>query len=179
MKAMIRLSGALALATIVGCGGDDKSGSSASAGAGGVSGGAASTAAGRAGAGGAGSACNPIIEAVAGPLQLSCPLVELCVASLCATQVVQCFGAGYATFDYSGGQCQAYVTCVAGCNCNQACVAACPSDTTCDTCKSSVMSCATGSCSQEILACVSQGTGGGGGAGGSGGGAGGAGGSSS
>ena len=85
----------------------------------------------------------------------SCQALSDCITTKCASQIAQCYGAGYMSGNYSGGQCQALATCVGGCNCASSCVVGCSSslDAACQACLVTLDSCTSSMCASEAQQC--------------------------
>jgi hypothetical protein len=87
----------------------------------------------------------------AGGGQSSCPQSELdayarCATDNCDAEYKECYGAGYASGNFSG-PCGAQVTCTNKCDCaDDACRKACVSDAACNTCSQKLAQCILGKC---------------------------------
>ncbi len=146
------LASMLALSSVVACGDDEKPGATATtAGAGGQH--AAGGQSGAGGGGGSSNACNPIVRFVGGGMVASCPALDSCLQTQCSNELMQCFGPGYLSGNYAGGQCETEVACFANCNCESTCERACPAaSTACTDCEPALLNCALQQC-QAASAC--------------------------
>jgi hypothetical protein len=171
----IQRSITLLVFSLAACGGDEQSSTPNAGGRGqqgGIAnqgGGAALGTGGRTGSGGTASAgtCDPVLIATGLPAAMNCPALVTCAETQCAADADLCYGTGYASGNYTSGQCQAYVTCIAGCNCETTCIDGCASqeDQLCNTCINTLRNCASQMCMLQGLACAQTGAGGAGGAG--------------
>jgi hypothetical protein len=72
-----------------------------------------------------------------------------CVESMCASEATNAYGSGFASGNYGGGACGSYVSCIAGCACNDtSCLGKCgaPSQT-CQTALQAGETCSDQKCS--------------------------------
>jgi hypothetical protein len=179
---MIRCSMTLVALYLAACGGDAESSASTASGGGGqlggntsqasptggaTLGGGSSTGGRPAGSGGtaSSSSCDPAVIATGLPADTDCPQVVSCAQTRCATNAELCYGTGYTSGNYANGQCQPYVTCIAGCDCEATCASNCASqrDQQCTTCIDTLTQCTSQMCLAEALACALAGAGGAGG----------------
>ena len=102
--------------------------------------------------------CDPVAFAmlnVANSNAKLCAAIPSCIAKSCSTDATRCAGANYAAFDYAGGVCTEYYTCVEACNCVKTCVDKCsPDSLDCSSCVSVSMGMGcTLTCASDIASC--------------------------
>src|SRR5512145_2660 len=68
------------------------------------------------------STTNPSCSSISLSIGSRCPAVEQCMKTQCSSQLTSCYGDEDANGSRMGGLCQAYTSCVEGCNCESACV---------------------------------------------------------
>lgn len=110
--------------------------------------------------GGSNGACDPAADPTG--MGDECAAYSECMQENCASEYEGCLGANYQDGDFSGGSCEMYMNCIAGCECDDACTQACELDSACQNCFIGLAfaGCAS-ACSAELNECAgSQGTGG-------------------
>jgi hypothetical protein len=83
-----------------------------------------------------------------------CPDLVTCMNAHCSTQTTSCFGAGYATANFSGGTCSAFLGCIGACSCTDfGCLTSCIPSSDCQTCQNDVDACESANCQAQETAC--------------------------
>jgi hypothetical protein len=92
-----------------------------------------------------------------------------CVESNCGSEFSAAYGSGYASMNFSGGACGSFITCIAGCACNDiACEETCVGDGgavsgPCETAETNAESCEQQKCASQCVTSSPGDDGGGGG----------------
>jgi hypothetical protein len=113
-------------------------------------------------AGGASSGSCNAVAAFGLASDFDCSAAVDCAKVQCRTEVEACYGPNYADQDYSGGQCESFLSCAEDCNCESTCAQNCPRDETCTSCQTALSDCAQVSCATEVSQCVEEAVGAGG-----------------
>jgi hypothetical protein len=84
----------------------------------------------------------------------ACPDLVTCMNAHCSAQTTGCFGAGYATGNFSGGTCSAFLGCIGACSCTDVgCLTSCIPSSDCQTCQDAVDTCESANCQAQETAC--------------------------